>query len=85
MEKRQKDAKWVARELKKEQKEKKLGADKKKKEFEERMKKRGRMITKGQPKITTWLSKAGTRRTTQGERTGGEENKTEQIDSTSAS
>ena len=28
---------------------------------------------------------AGTRRTTQGERTGGEENKNEQIDSTSAS
>ena len=58
------NARQAGRELRrKEQKEKKLAAEKKKKEEEERLKKKGRKMTRGQPKITIWLSREKVRTT----------------------
>ena len=56
----------------KEQKERKLAAAKKKKEGEDRLRRKGKMKAKSQPKISIWLTSEGARTTrmSQGERTG---------------
>ena len=52
--------------------ERKAAAEKRRKETAERLKIRGQLLTRNQPKIAIWLKKggAGLRRTSQGERTG---------------
>ena len=52
------------------QKEKRLAVEKKKKDAEEKLKEKGRMMTKGQQKITAWMNRPGARRPPKGERTG---------------
>ena len=44
--------------------------EKKKKYAEERLKEKGRIMTKGQQKITTWVSRPGARRPPKNVRTG---------------
>ena len=52
----------------KEQKERKLGAAKKKKEGEDRLRRKGKMKAKSQPKISIWLTSEGARTTRMSQR-----------------
>jgi hypothetical protein len=69
--KAKREAAAVKREARrKAQKEKRLAAEKKKKDAEETLRERGMRMTKGQQKITTWMSRPEAGRPPKGGRTG---------------